>query len=205
MAGPDVMNAHRAQPDERSQAVSALCGAFFDDRIYRWVVPDDARRRRSATVFYSRLVEACWIHGGVYVAGAGAGAALWVPPDRTLVPAEKAEAFNGELIDSAGDAASSARMAQLFAMLDDNHPADPCWHLLFMGVEPDAQGRGIGGSLLAAVLPQADREEAPAYLEASCPENERLYERHGFETQRELTVADSPVIYAMWRVPSGSR
>jgi GNAT superfamily N-acetyltransferase len=205
MTAAEVIEAHRAISDERSQVVTALCSAFFDDRIYRWVVPGDAQRRRSAAIFYSRFVDACWPHGEVYAAGAGAGAALWVPPGRQLVADEQAEAFGRELVESAGDDAASARMAQLFQMLDDNHPADDCWYLAFMGVDPSARGQGIGTRLLAAVLTQADRDQVPAYLEASCPENRRLYERHGFQTVRELTVADCPAIYAMWRRPTDLR
>jgi GNAT superfamily N-acetyltransferase len=205
MTAAEAMEAHRATSDERSQVVTALCSAFFDDRIYRWVIPDDVQRRRSTAIFYSLFVDACWPHGGVYAAGAGAGAALWVPPGKQLVAAEQAETFGRELVESAGDDASSARMAQLSQLVGDNHPVDACWYLAFMGVEPSAQGRGIGTGLLAAVLTQADRDRVPAYLEASCPENRRLYERHGFHTTRELTVADSPAIYAMWRPPTDLR
>jgi GNAT superfamily N-acetyltransferase len=205
MTAPEVMEAHRAISDERSQVVTALCSAMFDDRIYRWLVPNDAQRRRSTAVFYSRFVDACWPHGGVYAAGAGAGAALWVPPGKQLVDDEQAETFGRELVESAGDDASSARMAQLLQLFDDNHPADACWYLAFIGVDPSARGQGIGTRLLAAVLTQADRDQVPAYLEATCPENRRLYERHGFQTVRELKVADSPAIYAMWRPPTDPR
>jgi GNAT superfamily N-acetyltransferase len=196
-----MMAAHPAISDERSQVVGTLCSAFFDDPIYRWLVPDDAQRRRSAAIFYSRFVEACWPHGGVYAAGVGAGAALWIPPDKQLVTDEEGEAFVSDLLESAGDDAASARMAQVFELLDDHHPAEAHWYLAFMGVEPSAQGQGIGSTLLAAVLTSADRDQVPAYLEASCPENRRLYERHGFQTVRELTVADSPAVYPMWRRP----
>jgi GNAT superfamily N-acetyltransferase len=200
-AGVDVIDAHRARADERTTVVTALCRAFFDDRIYRWVVPNDDDRRRSAAIFYSCFVAACWPHGEVHVAGAGAGAALWIPPGEQLVGEDEAESFGRELVESAGDDACSARMAELQGMLDEHHPTEPCWHLTFMGVDPSAQGRGIGSALLSAVLTRADRDHASAYLEASCPENRRLYERHGFVTMHELTMADCPPIYAMWRVP----
>lgn len=201
---PGVINAHRAREEERTLVVSALCRAFFDDRIYRWIVPNDDDRRRSAAAFYSRFVDACWVHGEVYAAGAGAGAALWVPPGEQLVDDDQAEAFGRDLVESAGDDDCSARMAELQDMLDEHHPAEPCWHLTFMGVDPSAQGRGIGSALLSGVLTRADRDGASAYLEASCPENLRLYERHGFHTTQELTVADCPPLYAMWRSPTGA-
>jgi GNAT superfamily N-acetyltransferase len=200
-----TIEAHPASSDERSQVVTALCSAFFDDPIYRWLVPNDAQRRRSAVVFYSRFADACWPHGGVYVAAQGWGAALWLPPGMQLVADAEADAFSEQLLDTAGDDAARARMAQLFETLGDHHPSDACWYLAFMGVEPAAQGHGIGTSLLAAVLTQADRDAVPAYLEASSPENRRLYERHGFQTVHELTVADSPTICAMWRPPTDLR
>jgi GNAT superfamily N-acetyltransferase len=202
MTAAETAEAHRALPDEQAQVVETLCRAFFDDRIYRWLVPDDDERRRSAAIFYKRFVDGCWPHGAVYAAGAGAGAALWVPPGTPLVTDEEAGALVNDLLDSVEGDAAAARMAQLLHMLDANHPAEACWHLAFMGVDPSAQGRGLGSRLLAAVLTQADRDRAPAYLEASSPENRRLYERHGFQTVRELSVADSPTIYAMWRRPT---
>jgi hypothetical protein len=57
-------------------------------------------------------------------------------------------------------------------------------------------------SLLRAVLDRADREGSPAYLEATSRRNRALYERHGFVTIGELTVADCPPLYAMWRPPA---
>lgn len=201
MAAAEDMEPHPARHDERPQVVTALCRAFFDDRIYRWLVPDDAQRRRSAVGFYSCFVDACWSHGSVCAAGAGTGVALWVPPGRKLVADEQAQSFGRALMETAGDLAAAARMAQLFELLDYSHPSEDCWYLAFMGVEPRAQGRGIGSGLLAAVLSQADRDQEPVYLEAACPENVRLYERHGFRTMQELKVADSPILYAMWRRP----
>jgi GNAT superfamily N-acetyltransferase len=198
-------SAHPATPDERSDVVGALAAAFFGDRIYRWLIPDDVQRRCSAALFYARFVDACWPHGGVYAAGGGTGAALWLPPGEQLVDDDEAEAFGRDLVSTCPDEASSQRQAQLFEMLDDYHPAQPYWYLAFMGVHPDGQGRGLGAAMLEAVLAQADRDGMPAYLEASCPTNQRLYERHGFETMTELTVADSPAIYPMWRRPGARR
>jgi hypothetical protein len=56
--------------------------------------------------------------------------------------------------------------------------------------------------LLRAVLDRADREGSPAYLDATSRRNRALHERHGFVTIGELTVADCPPLYAMWRPPA---
>ena len=76
MTAPDVIDAHPAADDERHQVVTTLCRAFVDDPIYRWMVPDDAQRRRSAAIFYARFVDACWLH----VSDSPAIYAMWRPP-----------------------------------------------------------------------------------------------------------------------------
>lgn len=202
MTTRDSIDARHASRDELPAVVAVLSRAFFGDRIYRWMVPDDAQRRHSARAFYSRFVDACWPHGEVHVAGSGLGAALWLPPGVELVSDEDAEAFGRSLLDSAGDAASSARMGQVLGAVDQHHPPEPCWYLAFMGVDPGAQDQGIGSAMLTTVLERADYDGSPAYLEASCPENQRLYERHGFVTVGELNISDCPAMYPMWRSPA---
>ncbi|ORA40148.1 hypothetical protein BST13_01330 [Mycobacterium aquaticum] len=183
--------------------MGVLSEAFFADRIFRWIIPDDEQRRRCGYLFYEVLVEAFWRNGEIWVAGAGKGAALWLPPGVSLVPPADAETLAARLLATTGGAESTARMAELFAALDAHHPTEPCWYLNFMGIDPAAQGQGLGSALLASALGQADQEGMPAYLEASSPQNRKLYERHGYETMGELIVSDSPALYPMWRLPLG--
>jgi GNAT superfamily N-acetyltransferase len=68
--------------------------------------------------------------------------------------------------------------------------------------DPPDLRRGVGSALLRAALDRADREGSPADLEATSRRNRALYERHAFVTVGELTVADCPPLYAMWRPPA---
>jgi len=56
-------------------------------------------------------------------------------------------------------------------------------------------------ALLRHALEQCDRDRTLAYLEATSPENVRLYERHGFEQLGAIRVATSPPIFSMSRAP----
>ena len=88
---------------------------------------------------------------------------------------------------------------------DQRQPRHADHHYLwFLGVRPAWQGRGYGSALLRAVLDDADRTGTPAYLEATSPDNCRLYQRHGFRVTGELTVAGGPSLWAMWREPCSS-
>ena len=82
------------------------------------------------------------------------------------------------------------------------HPEKPHWYLFAIGVDPDQQGRGIGGELLRAVLGRCDERKEPAYLEASTRDNARLYARHGFCGIAEAPLApDAPSCWPMSRDP----
>jgi GNAT superfamily N-acetyltransferase len=83
--------------------------------------------------------------------------------------------------------------------MQEHHPVEPCFYLLAMGVEPERQGRGVGGRLLGTVTGRCDEASAPAYLEATSEDNRRLYERHGFATVAELRLPQGPSLWPMWR------
>lgn len=182
---------------EVARVAAVLARAFFDDRIYRWVEPDDAQRRTSASAFFDLFARACAPHGAVQLAAGAAGAALWLPPG--CGPVDPSGDLGARVAATAGGASSAARMAALAEAQDADHPAEPSWYLAFMGVDPDRQGTGVGSSMLAAALARVDADGAAAYLEASCPDNQRLYERHGFVTTGEIAVLDAPSLFPMWR------
>src|SRR5205809_572948 len=78
---------------------------------------------------------------------------------------------------------------------------EPHAYLFLLGARPRWQSRGLGSALLRTVLEQCDREGTPAYLEASSPDNRRLYLRHGFEVTGEIALPDGPSMWPMWRAP----
>lgn len=181
---------------DRDRAVAALVTAFSADPVIRWLYPDPGRYLR----FFPRLLD---LYGGdAFVAGTAevdpdhTGVALWLAPDATFDDDALAALFE-ESVDT-------HRRGAVMELLDEmgaHHPTDPVWYLPFIGVDPQAQGRGVGSQLLAAGLARADRDGLSAYLEASTPRNRALYQRHGFEVVGELRAGDSPPLWPMVRLP----
>lgn len=126
-----------------------------------------------------------------FLAEDGAGAALWLRPgtgpDMAALGAVMAE------LDLPADAPA------VFGQMGDRHPEEPHWYLPFIGVDPGAQGRGVGSALLAASLALVDADRLPAYLESTNPRNVPLYERFGFRVLGEIQVGSSPMMHPMWR------
>jgi ribosomal protein S18 acetylase RimI-like enzyme len=178
---------------------TTLSRAFFDDPVFRWAVPDDDRRWEVIPGVFSLFTGAFLRHDEIYLAGKGGGAALWAPPGQAPVDEKHADEFTLRLEQVVG--ADAERFFKVAGLIDEHHPHGSYYYLQFMGVEPECQRRGIGSALLDNVLGRCDREGARAYLNATSPQNKRLYERHGFRATAEFAPAGGPPLWAMWRDP----
>jgi predicted N-acetyltransferase YhbS len=80
---------------------------------------------------------------------------------------------------------------------------EPYWHLMSLGVDPVHQGTGIGGTLIAPVLSEADAAGRTCYLETTKALNLPFYERHGFQVVRSGALpSDGPAYWTMQRPPA---
>lgn len=189
----------RAARSQAADVASALSRAFFDDPVFRWVIPDDDRRRRTNPVFFDAYSRIFLAYEEVYVAADGSGAALWAPPGQPAVDDADAGTVGRRMADVFG--VDAPRMFELVELLDERHPHELHYFLQFLGVVPEQQGRGTGSALLAPVLARCDLDRVPAYLEATNADNRRLYERHGFVVIDEVRPAGGPALACMWREP----
>ena len=192
-----VPTVHIVRTADTASAGAVLAAAFADDPVFVWMLPDAERRVRVLPEVFALFVEAYAHLGASHIAGAAV--ALWAPPGRQAVPDEAAEEFGWRIAELSGPDAD--RVFAVMAALEPWHPHDPCHYLNLLGVDPAAQGRGLGSALLATTLDRADAAAEPAYLEATSPDNRRLYERHGFGTVGEIVVPGGPTLWSMWREP----
>lgn len=188
-----------ATPADVPALSRTLAQAFYDDPVFKWIIPDAAYRSSRLTEMFAVFAEAFLPHRETYVSAAGAGAALWAPAGQDPIPADQLEAFGARLCAALQD--DMERGLQVQELLDQHHPDQDCFYLQFIGVAPDQQGRGLGSRLLTSVLQRCDATGTPAYLEATSVSNRRLYQRHGFETTGELSLPQGPPLWPMWRAP----
>src|SRR5688572_11244203 len=74
-----------------TDVTTALAGGFYGDPVFRWIYPDDDRRRAILPAFFATFTAAIGRHGGSLAIGAGIGGALWVPPGEEVVEEADAE------------------------------------------------------------------------------------------------------------------
>jgi len=185
-----------ATTDELPRAVAAIVAAFLTDPPARFAWPSPHDYLQAMPLATCEFAGSCFEHGTAFVSADFCGAALWLPPG--VQP-------NGEALERIfRDTAKREHLDDLlatFEKMDQSHPREAHWYLPQIGVEPNAQGRGLGGELMRHALARCDQEQALAYLEASKPENIPFYQRHGFKVIGEIQIGAAPVVTPMLRRP----
>jgi ribosomal protein S18 acetylase RimI-like enzyme len=182
------------RPDELEPAVEMLARAFFEDPGALIIEPNPALRDHALRALFAPVVRWALPFGHVGAAvgpdGRILGVATFVPPGHEAPSEDELEAAGlAEAIAAAPEAA--ARMEAMTGFLEDRHTAGidgPHWRLEFFGVDPEAQGGGLGSRLIATGHAQADVAGERVWLETFTAENVRWYERRGYRVVGEAVV-----------------
>jgi GNAT superfamily N-acetyltransferase len=181
---------------DRQRGLASLTLAFSSDPVVRWLWPDQERY----LTYWPRVADA--FGGGAFDHGTAHGledcvaVALWLPPgvgpDAETVMTLMRESMDDRTYEDING---------VFGQMDELHPTDDHWYLPLTGVDPVAQGRGLGAALLRHALKTCDSNGLAAYLEATSPRSRNLYARHGFNVVGIIQAGTSPPLWAMLREP----
>lgn len=191
----------RAVKADAARLEVVMAGAFHDDPVIGWLLPDASRRPARLRRFFGiELRHLALPRGCVWTTNDLSAAALVLPPGRWRVP------LSATLREGRAFGVGLGRAARLGAAMEWRHAREvrgPHYYVRDVGVLPEMQGRGLGSALMAPTLERCDREGLPVYLEASSERSAALYERLGFERVSELSVSGSPPLRLMLRPPVG--
>jgi len=184
-----------------------LALAFAEDPILGWLLPDASNTLAARRRLFDQAVRIFARNGLIEMTEDGRSAAVWGSPHRERPSrlVQVVDKLRGAAAALLAGGTTARRGGRLNDMMRAHHPRRPHWYLSAIGTHPDARGQGGASRLLAARLEVCDQEGLEAYLESSNPNNLPLYERHGFEILRQITVDDSPPLWLMTRSPHRPR
>lgn len=194
---PAELAVRKVGRSDTAAVAATLARAFENDRVMRWLAPGGQRLEPAFTLYLERI----WLaHDACFATTDGLAAACWLPPGRWQLGAVQRLALLPRLARVMGR--DLARMANGLRAIERSHPREPHWYLPLLGVEPEAQGRGRGATLVRHMLDRCDADRTPAYLEATTERSRTLYALHGFEVTEELHLpGGGPPLWPMWREP----
>ncbi|PJJ72972.1 acetyltransferase (GNAT) family protein [Diaminobutyricimonas aerilata] len=202
MTNPSTtVTARPATRDDVPQLAAALGAAFQTDPVMSWIYPDPGHRARRVAPMFEVLARRFHLrHGHTQVATDGArtlGGAMWDPPEHWQVGAVRTLLALPQAVAAMGGA--TGRGLAVTNAFEAVHPYEPHFYLAYIGARPEAQGRGVGSTLMRFALAEADRLRMPAYLESSDEANVGYYERFGFRVVGEVRLPHGPLVPTMWR------
>ncbi|KAF8463508.1 hypothetical protein BDZ91DRAFT_620724, partial [Kalaharituber pfeilii] len=196
---------------ESKKAAASLAQAFKDDEVafYFLTTPKDAHRSEKEvwnlhTKILEYTVKAHCRKGLVLGIGENyEGVALWMPPGQNMddwwtilrsgmwklwfkLSSEGRKRWFDEFLPKLHDTKEE--------VMGDRDPNS--WYLVYIGVIPEAQGRGYSRKLVEHVTVMADALNEPCYVESSARKNVAIYERFGFERLTEVILdrGEKPVM-----------
>lgn len=187
-----------------AEARTLLARAFVDDPLMVWFFPDDESRLHACAALFGLFAEHYMASGRVDVRRRDhlAGVAMWRLPDAEAADAPESLPTRSGLLTALLGAERAARLGRAFAPVQEMRPPAPHAYLHLLAVDPELQGRGIGGRVLEPGLTAAWEAGLVACLETANPDTIPFYESHGFVVRHELRLdADGPRMWEMTAAP----
>lgn len=186
---------------DHAALAEAMAWAFDDDPVAAWSIPPARLRHSTLVRFYRAYLRQKQRYDTVWCDDALSGAAIWAPPGKAKMGGrDTVELLAGVFHPRLAWRAPLLGVGAL-AVENKQPTGRDFFYLAALGVEPSAQGRGLGSKLLAPVLEICDSDGVGAYLESSKESNVPFYARHGFKVTGEHKLPRGPRIHLMWRDP----
>lgn len=191
---------HALEPGRDLASVARTLGAAFqDDPAFSWIISDPAKRRAMMPRFFAVMAEQSWRHGEVLSSEDRTAASLWFPAGEVRDGVFSSLKDNVRLLAQFGRALPRGLMVA--EELHKRHPhPQPYSYLRYVGVAPEAQGKGWGGAIIRHGIARAAEKGRGVLLETATKSNVAIYTRLGFEVVEEWRVpGNGPQFWTMVR------
>ncbi len=171
------------------QLATTLVLALESDPFFRALTPEVSERFERRPLLHDYFAHALHVCADqeafarcVRTEDGRSGVALWLLPNAQghEFDADARRHFVRRQFGAAGFANYDA-MTTVMSSTAKQHIPENAWHLALIGVEPQAQGRGLERELLEATLAEASAVHAPCYLETFAESALPLYRQCGFD------------------------
>lgn len=201
----------RIQPQDVPRAAQGLTDAFYDDVLWRYLIPQDNLRARALPLMMANSVRYA-IHYGVAIRTTdNLGFAVCLHSERADMDLRRmirAGNFPSVLWPMLiMGRRNTRRMIDLTTRTEAARREHISGRYLYgstMGVLRSAQSKGVGRALVEWLLEYADSHDLRFYIETQTERNVRFYETMGWRVVAEVPPPEPGLrFYALIREPGG--
>ncbi|EGX93848.1 Acyl-CoA N-acyltransferase [Cordyceps militaris CM01] len=176
-------------PARISQAIATIAPQFREDPCVTYLLnnlPDDQRIPYLDT-FFRFLITAAVANGStIYEAADWTSATVVVPPGKDVANPVHLVPSGGLGVFAKMGVSGTVKMLYEFPrqLGQCKGPAlgkRPFYYVFLVATVPESRGQGLASKTLQQVLHVAQKEQTPAYLEASTEASRRVYAKLGFK------------------------
>lgn len=175
----------RAGIEDKNRIVDILSNAFDDNKSVNYIIQQDVKRKQRISNLMAYSFDLCHSFGDVFMSEDKKGCALILLPDKKKTTL-RSVFLDTKLAVSAIGLANIKKAMDREAAINKIHPDGIIYYLWFIGVDPTDQGNGVGSKLLESVIQEGLSQKRTICLETSTTKNLPWYEKHGFNTYRDL-------------------
>ena len=205
----NIENLYKLNKSDLKKAAQALTDAFINDPVWEAMLKDVPDRYKKMYNIFEMTLRHSIKYGYSYSTSKNLeGVALWFHH-------EKADMTFWRMIRSGAiinifkiGVRFGRKMIKIMRDMEqiekDRHEnmKEPYLYLALMGVVPEQQRKGLGRTLLEAMINKADLAKYPLYLETQKEENLKFYEKFDFNVIKKITITkDKYPIWEMIRNP----
>ena len=196
----------RLSEEQVPRAVAMLTRAFRDDPKITHIFPERTAREMLSPCLFEFELRYGMNYGDVYTTSPSVeGVAMWLPSANSGVTIWRAFRSGGlglylhlgkKIVDSL------LSFSTLIDQYHKKHAPFPHYRLLYLGVDPEHQGRGCAGRLIRPMLDWLDSQKMPCYLTTQNEKNVSMYEHYGFMVVEQRTLPHTGIVHTvMLRYP----
>lgn len=178
----------KANYNDKPLVIEILAKSFNSNSSVNYIIKQDSKKEKRIRALMDYSFEVCSAFGDVFLSDDKKACALIVYPDNKKATL-KSILLDIKLIFQAVGFDNISKTLKREKLIATIQPKVPMTYLWFIGVDPLAQGQGIGSKLLQEIINYSNSNKRPIYLETSTVKNLPWYEKFGFEVynEQELT------------------
>lgn len=178
----------KAEYSDKNVVIDILTKSFDNNQSVNYIIKQDKKKEKRIEALMDYSFDICHLFGEVFISDDDKACALIVYPDKKKATL-KSTLLDMKLILQAVGLGNINKILKREKLIKSVQPTIQMAYLWFIGVDPVAQGFGIGSKLLQEIIDYSKSNNRPIYLETSTIKNLPWYAKFGFEiySEKDLT------------------